>query len=137
MSESYSIIITRAPLSPKIVWQIRDGVWGAVVFSHPYDDEQSRREGQPPIEVRTEYEKLIKTRPLPDPLPNIVELVGDPDDSGFDQPCAHGNRVERHAIYCHNTEWLYAPRKCHRDKTDPNFRHEDCPGFRKNEGTIQ
>lgn len=43
---------------------------------------------------------------------NIVELLT--DDSAFDQECKYANRVETHAIYCHNTFWKYAPRKCPR-----------------------
>ena len=38
---------------------------------------------------------------------NIVEALS--DDSIFDQPCKYGNRVEGHAVYCHNTEWKDAP----------------------------
>ena len=43
---------------------------------------------------------------------NLVEMVT--DESAFDQPCYYGNRVENHAVYCHNTEWSDGPRKCHR-----------------------
>ena len=59
---------------------------------------------------------------------NIAELMtDDEDDGGFDQPCAFGNRVSGHAVYCHNEGWPNSPRKCRRDRKD--FRHEDCPGF--------
>lgn len=64
---------------------------------------------------------------------NIVEMVtaGD-DDCAFDQPCYFGHRVETHAVYCHNDAWPDSPRKCRRRKDDPDFRHEDCPGFAPN-----
>lgn len=61
---------------------------------------------------------------------NVVELATEDDDSidgGFDQPCCFGNRVESHAVYCHNDEWPNHPRKCRRNRED--YLHEDCPGF--------
>ena len=62
---------------------------------------------------------------------NLVEMAT--DESAFDQPCIHGNRVENHAVYCHNTEWSDAPRKCHRSwYTGGEERDEDCPGFKAN-----
>ena len=65
---------------------------------------------------------------------NLVELLAaDPEGCAFDQPCAYGNRVEDHAVYCHNTEWKDAPRKCHRTWfTGGEVRDEDCPGFKPN-----
>lgn len=66
---------------------------------------------------------------------NIVELMADGDDEGgFDQPCAFGNRVAGHAVYCHNDAWPNSPRKCRRRREaspwgDPAFPHEECPGF--------
>lgn len=64
---------------------------------------------------------------------NIVELVADDDDCAFDQPCLHGNRVESHAVYCHNERWPQAPRKCRRSwytgGKDPDW---GCPGFAPN-----
>ena len=59
---------------------------------------------------------------------NIVEALS--DDNIFDQPCKYGNRVECHAVYCHNTEWKDAPRKCKRTWfTGGEVRDEDCEGF--------
>lgn len=64
---------------------------------------------------------------------NVVELIADPEDCAFDQPCAYGRRVEFHAVYCHNTEWKDAPRKCHRTSfSGGTARDEDCPGFKPN-----
>lgn len=59
---------------------------------------------------------------------NVVELVAEgDDDGGFDQPCAFGNRISGHAVYCHNDAWPNSPRKCHRNRDE--YKHEDCPGF--------
>lgn len=86
------------------------------------------------------------TAPWPPPPPpvrekrafNIVELMTDgEEDGGFDQPCAFGNRVSGHAVYCHNEAWPDAPRKCRYGKgcaevygiPEEENRHEDCPGF--------
>ena len=67
---------------------------------------------------------------------NLVELIADEEDCAFDQPCARGNRVDGHAVYCHNTEWKGAPRKCRRTwyygieaATREGMRDEDCPGY--------
>ena len=63
---------------------------------------------------------------------NLVELF-EADDSAFDQPCKHGNRVGGHAVYCHNNEWPDAPRKCRRTwYTGGQERDEDCPGYSHN-----
>jgi len=65
---------------------------------------------------------------------NIVELVtiGN-DDCACDQPCRFGNRVETHAVYCHNDNWQEAPRKCRRTwYTGGTVKDEDCPGFEPN-----
>lgn len=68
---------------------------------------------------------------------NIVEMVADDDDCAFDQPCAHGHRVETHAVYCHNSEWADAPRKCRRTwYTGGKVRDEDCPGFKPNPAFV-
>lgn len=85
------------------------------------------------------------TAPWPPPPPparerraaNLVEFLADPEDCGFDQPCAFGNRVESHAVYCHNEAWPDSPRKCHRNRSD--YKHEDCPGFVANSahGSIE
>ena len=65
---------------------------------------------------------------------NIVELVSDGEDCAFDQPCAFGHRIESHAVYCHNTKWENAPRKCRKTwYTGGETRDEDCPGFKLNE----
>lgn len=62
---------------------------------------------------------------------SIVELAA--DDSAFDQPCKYGNRVDGHAVYCHNNEWPDAPRKCRRSwYTGGAERDEDCEGFAPN-----
>jgi len=66
------------------------------------------------------------TAPWPPPAPahrekrafNISELVSESEDDGggFDQPCAFGNRVPDHAVYCHNDAWPDSPRKCRRNR---------------------
>jgi hypothetical protein len=92
--------------------------------------------GEPPPQVKAEYERLIgwTAKSVASPPNNIVEALANDDDSAFDQPCAWGHRVEQHAVYCHNTNWLYAPRKCrrHREQSwiwgEP-WPHEGCPGF--------
>ena len=64
---------------------------------------------------------------------NLVELIADDEDCAFDQPCAFGHRVETHAVYCHNSEWPDAPRKCRRTwYTGGKERDEDCPGYKPN-----
>jgi hypothetical protein len=63
---------------------------------------------------------------------NWVEIFT--EESKFDQPCKYGNRVEAHAVYCHNEEWSDAPRKCRRTwYTGGEERDEDCAGFEVNE----
>ena len=75
-----------------------------------------------------EYQKYIRQ---PEPC-NIVELIAD-EDGGFDQPCRFGNRVESHAVYCHNSGWVDAPRKCRRTwYTGGEVKDEDCPGYEPN-----
>lgn len=69
---------------------------------------------------------------------NLVELIADDDESGFDQPCAYGNCVKGHAVYCHNETWPDAPRKCRRTwYTGGEERDEDCPGFAPNPNFVQ
>ena len=64
---------------------------------------------------------------------NIVELIAEPEECAFDQPCRHGHRVETHAVYCHNQAWKDAPRKCRRTwYTGGSVRDEDCGGFEPN-----
>ena len=65
---------------------------------------------------------------------NIAELIAEPYECTFDQPCKHGHRVETHAVYCHNQEWKGAPRKCRRTwHTGGEVRDEDCEGFAPND----
>lgn len=64
---------------------------------------------------------------------NLVELVAEDEECAFDQPCAHGRRVESYAVYCHNENWEEAPRKCRRTwYTGGEERDEDCPGYKPN-----
>lgn len=66
---------------------------------------------------------------------NLVELIEDPDECAFDQPCKYGHRVSGHAVYCHNTEWKGAPRKCRQSRywgKVEGKEDEDCPGFEPN-----
>lgn len=96
-------------------------------------------DGQPPADVRTAYERIIGYDPSANGKPpqNAVEMITDGDeDNAFDQPCRFGHRVDGHAVYCHNTAWLYAPRKCRRRQTDSRigeaWPHEGCAGFEPN-----
>lgn len=66
---------------------------------------------------------------------NIVELVAsvEGDECAFDQRCRFGHRVEGHAVYCHNSEWDDAPRKCRRSwYTNGRIKDEECAGFEVN-----
>lgn len=64
---------------------------------------------------------------------NFVEIAADPVECAFDQPCRFGNRVDGHAVYCHNDAWTDGPRKCRRSwYTGGETKDEDCPGFEKN-----
>lgn len=89
------------------------------------------------FEMRRLSDALSAPWPPPTDLPpheqmttqSLVEMVADADDSAFDQPCYFGHRVECHAVYCHNDKWPDSPRKCRRSEFDPEYRHEDCPGF--------
>lgn len=65
---------------------------------------------------------------------NIVEnFLADPENCAFDQPCKFGNRVEGHAVYCHNDKWADSPQKCRRTwHTNGKIRDENCPGFQPN-----
>lgn len=78
---------------------------------------------------------LPYTKRLPTPdadTVNAVEIVAmsESDTIGFNQPCRFGSLVEDHAVYCHNTWWIDAPRKCRRTwYTNGEKRDEDCPGF--------
>ena len=65
---------------------------------------------------------------------NIVEFLAEPEDCAFDQKCKYGHRVEHHAVYCHNSDWKDAPRKCRRDwYTGGEVKDEDCEGYAPNE----
>lgn len=114
------------------------GYWafenGEEVFKFPARDDDGDAWGPPA--VRAEYERLIEYDPGYDPAGpvNLVEMIQDEDaDCAFDQPCAFGHRVNGHAVYCHNSKWLYAPGKCRRTwYTGGKTRDEDCEGFQPN-----
>lgn len=127
------------------VWEIRQSkkhdycsMSDPVVFRHivpPNTPDSERWAVEPPLELRREFERLIEYKPG-DAVPgttNIVELIAD-GECGFDQPCAFGNRVEDHAVYCHCDTWLYAPSKCRRNNTD--FPYVECPGFKPASGYL-
>jgi hypothetical protein len=118
----------------------------SIVWQRPYAGwDEDTGEYFWPADMRAEYERLTglpEFQPFDDPTDsqavNVVEMIGDPDDSGFDQKCRFGYRVEAHAVYCHNDGWLYSPRKCRRanEPSDiplwdekPSFQ-EDCPGYK-------
>lgn len=104
-----------------------------VVFTMPFLEEHWNLDVPPP-EFRAKYEELnergefIPYNELK--APNVVEVIADEDNCAWDQPCAFGYRVDLHAVYCHNDKWLYAPRKCRRNRDD--FPHEKCRGFKAN-----
>lgn len=104
-----------------------------VVWSAPFLDGDWNDPTGKPANVREAYERIIGYDPRAAGAPtfNVVEMVAD-GDGGHDQPCVFGNRVEGHAVYCHNESWLYAPRKCRRSQQDPKWKHEGCPGFTAN-----
>ena len=75
-----------------------------------------------------------------DKLPNVVEVLADPEDCAFDQPCIFGHRVETHAVYCHNEKWPDAPRKCRCSRfwrEDDKDLHRECPGFKANPNVAE
>ena len=143
---SYGYQTTWDGASPHGEWRIYRGSHYShkVVFRFPWHQSHGRA-GQPPIEVRTEYERLIKYSPprpqsvaeiIGNSRANVVEIVSD-EEGGFDQPCVYGYRVAGHAVYCHNDAWLYSPRKCKRHTGDSvwgdePWPHADCPGFLEN-----
>ena len=66
---------------------------------------------------------------------NLVEMLADDDESSFDQPCKYGNRVDGHAVYCHNETWKDAPRKCRQTwywGKEKDREDKDCKGFSPN-----
>jgi hypothetical protein len=110
-----------------------------VVWSRPIvpADKKLCGEYSFPPDVRAKYESLLGRGEFSTTestgVVNIVELFAGAKDSAFDQPCAFGNRCGGHAVYCHNDDWLYSPRKCRRTwYTRGTTRDEDCPGFRPN-----
>lgn len=64
---------------------------------------------------------------------NLVPLIADADgeDVAFDQPCAYGERVGGHAVYCNNEDYPEGPRKCRRGQYADHL-HKDCPGYAPN-----
>jgi hypothetical protein len=110
----------------------RSSLGYAIVWTKIYPI-SSDIEDEFPLELRQKYEELCERPEFLDELQpeelNIVELIAD-EDCAWDQPCKFGHRVEQHAVYCHASHWLYAPRKCRRNRT--NYKHEDCRGFKSN-----
>lgn len=108
-----------------------------VVWSRPKTADDEKLDFYP-ADVRAEFERLSGRGEFidwdePPPMPNLVELIADEDECAWDQPCAFGNRVDGHAVYCHNDKWLYAPRKCRRTwYTGGEVKDEDCRGFKPN-----
>ena len=101
-----------------------------VVFEYQCDGYGDELE--PPQPVRDKYEELIEYNPhySPSSRANLVEMIADEDEVGFNQACRFGSLVEGHAVYCHNDKWLYGPRKCRRTwYTGGEVRDEDCEGF--------
>lgn len=67
----------------------------------------------------------------------LVELIA--EESAFDQPCRFGNRVEAHAVYCHNPKsglnkcrhtWYYG-------REAKGVQDEDCPFFEPNPNYVE
>lgn len=106
-----------------------------ILFSRAIGADEEWSLSPPTADVAAEYERLIgkpEFSPQP-PTMNLVELLTGEEDSAFDQPCRFGHRVDGHAVYCHNEDWLYAPRKCRRTwYTGGEVRDEDCRGFQPN-----
>ena len=139
----YTYLLVFSKTTPEGGWQILD--ISDVSFSEAFGDERKvvfrcptglpgQEDGLPPEPLRKKYEELLG-RPefiehADSSIPNIVELVAEAEDCAWDQPCKFGHRVDTHAVYCHNKGWLYAPRKCRRNRTD--YLHESCRGFKVN-----
>jgi hypothetical protein len=141
--KDYTYILTFSAAAPDREWQIYD--LSGASFSAVFGDERkivfrcpvgSDVDGLPPIALRMKYEELLGRPEFldfnvdPPPVLNLVEAVADEGACAWDQPCKFGHRVDTHAVYCHNSGWLYAPRKCRRNRTD--FLHENCRGFKPN-----
>jgi len=63
---------------------------------------------------------------------NLIEMIADPEDCAFDQPCEFGYRVEHHAVYCHS-DHPNALRKCRRTwYTGGKIKDEDCEFYKLN-----
>jgi len=116
--------------------KLQDAFKRHVVATWPYEGDSP--DGRPPAPVRAKYEVLLgrgEFVSMGEPSLNIVELIADSEDCAFDQPCLYGFHVESHAVYCHNSGWLYAPRKCRRGEN--NQLHADCGGFKANPGLTR
>ena len=62
----------------------------------------------------------------------FAEIEG--EEVVHDQPCAFGQRLGGHAVYCTNDAWAEGPRKCRRTwYTGGEVKDEDCEGFKLNE----
>lgn len=126
----------------KAEWLITEMVHGEyasfddpVVWSRAYIDDEDTGEYSWPSDMRLEYERLTGKAEFDgaEDHINIVEMMQDADDDcAWDQPCAHGHRVEYHAVYCHNKRWLYSPTKCRRGNWGSGSPHDKCPGFLAN-----
>jgi hypothetical protein len=70
--------------------------------------------------------ELVKTQS------NIVEVMADDDEEqAFDQPCAFGNRVGDHSVYCHHPDGI--ARKCfYRWCTPEQHAKNECGGYAPN-----
>lgn len=130
---------------PRGIWRISHGTLGEAIAWEGAEGEDIQDNGEPPRALCEAFVALLgyDHRDVPEPAFNVVEsLLADPDDCAFDQPCAHGNRVENHAVYCHNGRWLFAPRKCRRHQGasiwgEEPWPHERCAGFRANPAVVK
>lgn len=134
--ERYHYVLRFSSEAPDGEWLIVEGRYSdeVIVFRHPFNAD--REEQEPPKEIRDEYERLIEWRPgdRTDDTGNIVEACSDEAGDGFNQACHFGYLVDGHAVYCHNSEWLYSPRKCRRTwYTQGETKDEDCVGFKPRE----
>ena len=127
---------------PKGRWTIRDGdakpYPGKIVWERRIKPADAEHDPYPP-DLRAEFERLTGKPEFSrfdeaseSKVINIVEMVAEAtEEGGFNQPCRFGYLVERHAVYCHNDGWLYAPRKCRRTwYTGGEVKDEDCRGFK-------
>lgn len=103
-----------------------------IVWRRAYDENEDLGQYDWPADMRAEYERLTGKTEIQiwhgKTAINLVEMID--NNQAFNQPCAFGNLIEGHAVYCHNDSWLYAPRKCRRTwYTGGERRDEDCPGY--------